>query len=136
MTDKLIEKIKADREAGTPGPWRIVDCDSYGDRCKVFFKEIWNDETDILVTTEVTRAHNDGGAANIRRIARVPDMEARILADAEALKAADELAEAVAALTERKVSPVTGGRLILEVEVKHAEQALANYNAKRGARDE
>jgi len=91
--DGLVERIKADREAGTPGPWTINECESYGDRCKTFYKEVWNDKTDILVTTEVTRAHNDGGNANLRRIASVPDMEARILADAKVIKAAEELAE-------------------------------------------
>ena len=82
MSDKLIEAIKADVEKGAPGPWTVHDCEGYGDRCKTFFQEVWNDSTDILVTTEVTRAHNDGGTVNMRRIARVPDMEARILADA------------------------------------------------------
>ena len=81
----LIDDIKRDREAGTPGPWRVKDCDSMGDRCTHYYQEVWNDETDILVTTEVTRAHNDGGRVNMRRIARVPDLEAALLA-------ADELA--------------------------------------------
>ena len=57
----LIDDIKRDREAGTPGPWRIKDADSIGDRCINYFQEIWNDETDILVTTEVTREQPGGG---------------------------------------------------------------------------
>ena len=85
----LIDKIKADREAGTAGPWEVRDCETYGDRCKTFYQEVWNDGVDILVTTEVTRAHNDGGAANMRRIARVPDMEAALLA-ADALDDASD----------------------------------------------
>jgi L-alanine-DL-glutamate epimerase-like enolase superfamily enzyme len=80
----IFDQIKADRETGTDGPWRIHDCESMGERCINFYQEIWNDDTDILVTTEVTRAHNDGGAANMRRIARVPQLE-RIALAAEAL---------------------------------------------------
>lgn len=38
--------------------------------------------------------------AEVRRIARVPEMEARILADAERLKAADELIEVILDLQE------------------------------------
>jgi len=77
------KQLEKDRENGTPGPWSIHNCESYGDRCKTFFKEVWNDETDILVTTEVTRAYTDGGTTNIRRIARVPDLEALALAGRE-----------------------------------------------------
>ena len=86
----MIDDIKRDREAGTDGPWRIKDCDSMGDRCTHYYQEVWNDETDILVTTEVTRAHNDGGTANMRRIARVPDMEAALIEAVEALQAWDQ----------------------------------------------
>lgn len=95
MADDLIEAIKRDRESGTPGPWTVRDCESYGDRCKTFFQEVWNDSTDILVTTEVTRAHNDGGTVNMRRIARVPTMEARILADADRIAALEAKVAAV-----------------------------------------
>ena len=84
----MIDDIKRDREAGTPGPWRIIDRDSMGERCTHYYQEVWNDETDILVTTEVTRAHNDGGTANMRRIARVPDVEAALIEAVEALRIA------------------------------------------------
>ena len=93
----LIDDIKRDREAGTPGPWRIKDCDSMGDRCTHYYQEVWNDETDILVTTEVTRAHNDGGRVNMRRIARVPDLEAALLAAEGCANWCDALIEMVQA---------------------------------------
>jgi hypothetical protein len=76
------EGVAAMLDGVTPGPWRIKDCESYGDRCKMFYQEVWNDETDILVTTEVTRAHNDGGQKNLRFIAwardAVPALSARL----------------------------------------------------------
>ena len=85
MKPEEIEEMKADMEAGTPGPWVIHDCESMGDRCTTYFQEVWNDDLDILVTTEVTRSHKDGGRVNMRRIARVPAMEAEILRLREAL---------------------------------------------------
>ena len=86
MKPEDIEQMKRDREDGTPGPWVVHNCESSGDRCTHFYQEIWNDDTDILVTTEVTRAHKDGGSANMRRIARVPDLEAEVLRLREALE--------------------------------------------------
>lgn len=77
--DAIAAHVRQNREAGTPGPWRIHDCDTIGHRCTHYYQEIWNDETDIIVTTEVTRAHNDGGVANMRRIATLPDLEAAYL---------------------------------------------------------
>lgn len=67
----LIEQIKADRGAGTAGPW-VID-DGYITTIKYF----------IAVCSV-----SGGVPADKRRIARVPDME-------EALLAADELAKAV-----------------------------------------
>lgn len=84
----LIDDIRKDREAGTPGPW-----DRQGDH---------KYNTDFGVFSKNGRAvcssggYSDGkettyeeNKANARRIARVPDMEAALLA-------ADELADAIA----------------------------------------
>ena len=81
-------QLEKDLEASTPGPWRIKNCEEYGDRCLNFYQEIWNEETDILVTTEVTRTHNDGGKANMRIISRAPDLAALAIAGK---RACDEL---------------------------------------------
>lgn len=62
----------------TPGPWKIHNCESYVERGISFHQEIWCAETDILVTSEVTRAHNDGGARNMRLIAAAPDLHAAL----------------------------------------------------------
>lgn len=90
----LVDDIKRDVEAGTPGPWEISDErgvmgsrliyseDKYG------IGEVW----DISGSSE--------NEPNARRTARVPEMEARILADAERLKAADELIEVILDLQE------------------------------------
>ena len=96
MTDTSRDAVERLLENVTPGPWRIKDCAAMGYRCTNYYQEIWNDETDILVTTEVTRAHNDGGAANMRFIAAARDLVPALLARAEA--AESKLAKAVEAL--------------------------------------
>jgi len=68
----LIDQIKADREAGTRGPWaqsryefgRIVGPRSAVADCYGRFSGIWTNVVE----------------ANARRIARVPDMEAALIA--------------------------------------------------------
>lgn len=123
----LINDIKRDREAGTPGPWRVVDSNSIGDRCTHYYQEVWNDETDILVTTEVTRAHNDGGRVNVRRIARVPDMEAALLA-------AEELYRATNFLTDNDPDDVVcdGGGTAILVGLSGIRHALDAYRKATG----
>jgi hypothetical protein len=88
MTDNLIERLNAATEGTTPGPWRVHDAESMGDRCCNYYMEIWSSDYDILVATEVTRAHNDGGVKNMRFIAAarqlVPEAAAALAAkDAE-----------------------------------------------------
>lgn len=82
----LIDHIKRDREAGTPGPW-------------VSAKDDPNDgPEDVIMAGEyyVSSAHyitdHSKTESNARRIARVPDMEAALLA-------AENLANAVSVLS-------------------------------------
>jgi len=93
MSDKMIEQIKADRDAGTPGPW--ADDKKTHDQPYLSIKigkkfhtvcTIWLDDAPI-------EDFNSEQEVNARRIARVPDMEARILADAKVIEAAKELAD-------------------------------------------
>lgn len=117
----MIDEIRRDREAGTPGPWRIMDADSIGDRCTYYYQEVWNEDTTILVTTEVTRAHGDGGKANIRRCARVPDMEAALLAAEYLATAAEKLHARDHPFTEHGMHK------------RRLENALAAYRKATGA---
>ncbi len=86
----LIDDIKRDREAGAEGPWHLHDCKDWDGRATYHYQEVWTEDCDVIAA-EVYRAHNDGGRANMSRIARVPDMEAALLA-------AEELAEAAQAV--------------------------------------
>lgn len=82
----ITDLIKKDREAGTPGPWKLHDTESYDGRSTTHYQEVWSDDLDVICE-EVTRAHNDGGSANMRRIARVPELEEIALAAAKYLEA-------------------------------------------------
>lgn len=86
MVDTSTEAVTKLLDGVTPGPWRIKDCESAGYRCANYHQEIWNEDTDILVTTEVTRAHNDGGAKNMRFIRAARDLVPALLAERDALK--------------------------------------------------
>lgn len=95
----MIDDIKRDREAGTPGPWlhggfsgvhAYGICDTMD--CSVLGR---------IATAEITdRTDRDGrhwstsgnSETNARRIARLPDLEAKYIALKEA---ADELAESM-----------------------------------------
>ncbi|AGG91216.1 hypothetical protein SUBG_00046 [Sulfitobacter phage pCB2047-C] len=127
----MIEDIKRDREICTKGKMQIVDA----------YDEGWSIDTDgensaVGIGTDLAGAiaiyavpeafgMDDELDANVRRALRGPDMEA-------ALIAAEELADAVSALTSRPDS-AHGGRLILTVDVNRAEQKLAAYRAATGA---
>lgn len=107
----LIDDIKRDREAGTSGPWEKRSFQS--GTVQVVLREWNNSKPDPTRDGSMYGYHsaymtmyNIGWqdqddtdrekSANASRIARVPEMEARILSDAEALKAADELADRIA----------------------------------------
>lgn len=85
--DTSTAAVEALMAGVTAGPWQIHDEKAYGHRSTHFFQEIWNNETDILVATEVTRAHNDGGAANMRFIRASRDLVPALLAERNALRA-------------------------------------------------
>jgi hypothetical protein len=104
----LIDDIKRDREAGTPGPWASGHYDDIGDEV-----EIQTYEGEYVASIDCDGAFEGNIAeciyANSRRIARVPDMEASLLA-------ADELAA--------KVDAFNAGRLFTIAPVL---SALAAY---------
>ena len=94
MDAAQIAAMIADREAGTPGPWSVfiddsgdrwtgwplsVNCDVIEDKTIVRTGGMWPYEWDAK-----TSQHE--ACANARRIARVPDMEATIIAQAAELE--------------------------------------------------
>lgn len=81
----LIDDICKDREAGTPGPW-VVEEDIIANQVQGF--PLILADTYMVVGTEGMYGDIDTDYANAKRIARVPDMEAALLA-------AEELADAI-----------------------------------------
>lgn len=84
----LIEKIKCDMVNGTPGPWTAPSKPVFGDYCGSYVPHDW-DGNGRLAVFHVT-AGPEHAAPNTRRIARVPDMEAALLAAEELADAVDE----------------------------------------------
>lgn len=154
----LIDDIRRDREAGTPGPWekrsfqsgtvQVVlrewnnskpdptrDGSMYGyhSAYMTMYNIGWQDESDT----------DREKSANASRIARVPEMEARILADTEALKAADGLvaaAEALGAMPEGycfcSEHRIGDDGKTHEPECADLRAAIATYTKARKARDD
>ena len=119
----MIEDIKRDLEAGTPGPWRhdgyngaqaYGSCDTID--CAVLGR--------VATAESLTKQDPDGRTfsasgdefTNARRIARVPDMEAALLA-------AEELADAV---------DEWGAKGRTEATAAALNTALGNYRAATG----
>lgn len=103
----LLDQIKADREAGTPGPWAYEahgDTIQYGvgvchaiSDIEMAFPLSGQVDSDVMVTDPVCVEVNC--QTNARRIARVPDMETAILAAGELADAVEPFLDAIHALT-------------------------------------
>lgn len=102
----LIEKIKADREAGTPGKWDWSGGDGPTNPNATANIGIWSehrlneayeaeieDPDDEKWIAGIWGAIDGEDCANARRIARVPEMEAALLAWTEAMAEANEAME-------------------------------------------
>lgn len=80
MTEDDIKQMTADREAGTPGPWRVGPVD-----------DTRVESADGSEVADIDGDYNQPETwpvmeANARRIARVPDLEAEVLRLRQALK--------------------------------------------------
>jgi len=79
MPDLDIEQMRADMAAGKQGPWAVVKRDDFITCIKV--AKYADDYTEQAI------ARTYGHHTDARRIARVPDMESRILSDADTIAA-------------------------------------------------
>lgn len=124
----LIDEIKRDREAGTPGPWALqkaevsetpfdwwIHCDGFG----ALGYRTGNKSRHNGVTSWGHRIED------ARRIARVPDMEAALLA-------AEELAEALKEVAAMPAPPECGLTDFGERE-HYKWEAMRRANAARAA---
>ena len=93
MTHEQIAAMIADREAGTPGPWKVDG--------PVWNQIVWTDNENRLCYIAHSNGLNDErDKANARRITRVPDMEATIIAQAAELERLRSAIEALGAMPE------------------------------------
>ena len=104
----LIEQIKADREAGTAGPWAKMHDHPNPDvaaslaRIQPKVERVWNgNEIAMVFCCDHIEDGRQEQEYNARRIARVPDMEAALLA-------ADELADAMGECVDKLESVIRG----------------------------
>lgn len=142
----LIDDIKRDREAGTPGPWRIVPYDA-GDVS-------WWSQTPMIDGPEEydcavvhwagfeqqfwQSAHGDRRAieANARRIARVPQLEAMTLAGEAMAEAATHAAASLVAaisLLERGGCKAAPSDKMFRQMLKDYKNAVDAYRAALAA---
>ena len=70
MTSDEIEQMKADMEAGTPGPWRAS---------KVNPSRVFGPDNQPVMERDPPFRVSPRYEANARRIARVPELEAEVL---------------------------------------------------------
>ena len=79
MDAAQIAAMIADREAGTPGPWKVDG--------PVWNQIVWTDnENRLCYIAHSNGLYDERDKANARRITRVPDMEATIIAQAAELE--------------------------------------------------
>ncbi|MBQ2263250.1 MAG: hypothetical protein II336_18050 [Loktanella sp.] len=119
----LIEQIKADREAGTAGPWAVDDP-----------SEEWPAAIEAPSGQEVLSGCGCCGSPNLsgvdaRRIARVPDMEAGLLAADELARECERIAPIVAEVTR---DAQLGGPYGVMSDNKFSEKLAAYRRAVEG----
>ena len=85
MTDIDWTQLEADREAGTPGPWRVGANNP---------TQVIGPDSQPVITKDPPFRLAEKQEANARRIACLPALEAYALAAREKLEAAERLVEA------------------------------------------
>ena len=127
--DKLIEQIKANRKAGTAGPFTLFAAKAG----RGYTIAVETDDGEFISWGGFDWRRGCKGfkhaKADASRCSIIPEMEARILADAEALKAADELAEAVVAWSE------CNEQELVDCVINNLQSALTAYRKAREIND-
>lgn len=80
---KLLARVKS-------GEWYLMEQQRHGDRSVISELEIWNEDNDILVATEVRRAPNDGGRDTLELIAAAHNALPSLLAELTELRDGQE----------------------------------------------
>ena len=124
MTDTLLEQIKADRENGTQGPFRKTSdhewcLDTGGENS--YFVVAGHHGPFAIVAVERAFGMDDHNEADMRRVCAIPDMEARILRDAETIKAAEDMEKVARAMAMMIADSLKGtGKMNVAIRPDHA----------------
>lgn len=121
----LIDKIKADMEAGTKGPWRL---DQTYNSIVAEYPTGWDDELNLSSYDGHMVCESVKKEENRRRIARVPEMEAALLAAEGCANWCDALIEMVQATSCEPDDPKAFDEVLLG-----AQQFLTTYRKTTGA---
>jgi hypothetical protein len=65
-----IKELKEAAKRATPGPWETMGKTQFGDRSTFEEIEVWTEGCDVLIGTDVRRAHHDGGVENMEEALR------------------------------------------------------------------
>ena len=110
LSPEAVAQMVADREAGTPGPWRIVRLASSFDSRDSSFGISYGRSGNRLALVDGEGNSSSHNEPNARRIARLPDIEAAYLtlaAENATLRASEAAAlERVAELEAALANPV------------------------------
>lgn len=128
--DELLDAIHRSRQSGTPGPWRYRphEYTDWGEVYSGSFRLCQVRDPQAMGENLLRlhrKAETDPWEVNARRIARVPEMEARILADAATIASLEaQLAEAQAM--------VAAAYEAAALEVMDQERACAEWYSSTG----
>lgn len=135
MTPTEIAAMQADREAGTKGPWDVhPNCDGHMGRLDVVGPTLTCRGFTIATNVDARKAARINSDAN--RIARVPQMEDTILAQADLIA---EMVEALRILVDETCDYANINRLgdpERQSSIKAARAALAKAKAATGGTDD
>lgn len=75
-----LDEIERLEKSATKGPWSTMTETRFGGRSTVEEIEVWSDGNDVLIGTEVRRAHKDGGRENMALIVAMRNALPRLVA--------------------------------------------------------
>jgi hypothetical protein len=134
MTPEQIEELRADMAAGTPGPWFLHFSPTYFSvSAPAILPKKHGPQSNVVARMAITPLSNlaSHGAANARRIARVPTLEAEVLRLTEANAA---LAQELARMRELLADAVED-ETEFETEWNKAARAALSHTGMTGQRE-
>lgn len=140
MTD-LITQIRDDRKAGTPGPWGAIEVVNFDGGPKTLYElgkyaeqslNMVAHRRFLFISGNSAIAHigyGEAGPCNVRRIARVPEMEQTILDQAE------EIARLREVLKQARIAALKEAADIITSNHEKCRRVSLSYSGRDAAGD-